>query len=347
MCSAGRRRDALDGELGERAAGAADRGLPVLAPHHDLRQQRVVERRDGDVGLQPGVDRAPTARPAAPAARPAAGRRAGSRASGSSAFTRNSIACPRAAMSCLPHGRSGSPAAIRSCSATRSMPVTSSVVGCSTWMRVFISMKKNSPRHVVDEELDGAGAAVADLAGEPHRRRGHRLPRTCDRCPGRAASSTTFCRRRCSEHSRSNRCTTSAAVAEHLHLDVPGPADEPLQVHPPVAERARRLPRRGRERRAQPGLVVDDADAAPAATRGRLEHDRVADRPRRPRRPRRRPSTPPGVPGTVGTPGGRGHLAGGRPCRPSARSPPRPGPTNVSPASTTAAANAARSDRNP
>ena len=36
---------------------------------------------------------------------------------------------------------SGSPAAIRIWSATRSRPVTSSVTGCSTWSRVFISRK--------------------------------------------------------------------------------------------------------------------------------------------------------------------------------------------------------------
>ena len=35
-----------------------------------------------------------------------------------------------------------SPAAIRICSLTRSIPVTFSVTGCSTWIRVFISMKK-------------------------------------------------------------------------------------------------------------------------------------------------------------------------------------------------------------
>ena len=37
-----------------------------------------------------------------------------------------------------------SPAAIRTCHSTRSHPVTSSVTGCSTCSRVFISMKKNS-----------------------------------------------------------------------------------------------------------------------------------------------------------------------------------------------------------
>ena len=38
--------------------------------------------------------------------------------------------------------RAARPAAIRICSRTRSSPVTSSVTVCSTWMRVFISMKK-------------------------------------------------------------------------------------------------------------------------------------------------------------------------------------------------------------
>ena len=37
---------------------------------------------------------------------------------------------------------SGSPAAIRSCCSTRSSPVTSSVTGCSTWMRAFSSRKQ-------------------------------------------------------------------------------------------------------------------------------------------------------------------------------------------------------------
>jgi hypothetical protein len=36
------------------------------------------------------------------------------------------------------------PAATRICSCTMSMPVVISVTGCSTWIRVFISMKKNS-----------------------------------------------------------------------------------------------------------------------------------------------------------------------------------------------------------
>ncbi len=61
----------------------------------------------------------------------------------SSALMRHSNACPRGTTSAW-ETDSGSPAATRSCSRTRSMPTTISVMVCSTWMRVFISRKKNS-----------------------------------------------------------------------------------------------------------------------------------------------------------------------------------------------------------
>src|SRR3990172_4731159 len=48
------------------------------------------------------------------------------------------MAAPRCGMSSCAHGKS-SPAAIRSWAWTMSSPVTSSVTGCSTWSRVFIS----------------------------------------------------------------------------------------------------------------------------------------------------------------------------------------------------------------
>ena len=61
---------------------------------------------------------------------------------GSSALRRNSIACPSCA------GLSAAidaPAAIRSCQATRSMPLVISVTGCSTWIRVLTSMNESVP----------------------------------------------------------------------------------------------------------------------------------------------------------------------------------------------------------
>jgi hypothetical protein len=131
-------------------------------------------------------------------------------------------------------------------------------------------------RLVVHEELDRARAAVADLAGQPRGRGRHRVAH-----PGVDA------RGECLLHhllppplQRAlplEQVHGVAPVTEHLHLDVAGPAHEALQVHPPVPERARRLPGRGRERGAQRGLVLDDPDATPAPARGGLQHDRVAD----------------------------------------------------------------------
>ncbi len=59
---------------------------------------------------------------------------------GSSALMRHSSAWPLKVTSFWAK-ESGSPAATRICSLTRSRPVTSSVTPCSTWIRVFISMK--------------------------------------------------------------------------------------------------------------------------------------------------------------------------------------------------------------
>ena len=59
---------------------------------------------------------------------------------GSSALMRHSMAWPRIWIARCVKG-SFSPAAMRICICTMSMPVTISVTGCSTCTRVFISMK--------------------------------------------------------------------------------------------------------------------------------------------------------------------------------------------------------------
>jgi len=50
------------------------------------------------------------------------------------------IAAPRCSTSSCKN-QSGSPAAMRICALIKSMPVTISVTGCSTWMRALTSMK--------------------------------------------------------------------------------------------------------------------------------------------------------------------------------------------------------------
>ena len=64
----------------------------------------------------------------------------GTKVKGFSAVIRASMLQPWIRRSSCRNG-SGSPAAIRICSFTRSIPVMFSVTGCSTWTRVFISMK--------------------------------------------------------------------------------------------------------------------------------------------------------------------------------------------------------------
>ena len=59
---------------------------------------------------------------------------------GSSAYRRHSMAAPWIRMSSWAQG-SGAPSATAIWAATRSIPVTISVTGCSTWSRAFTSMK--------------------------------------------------------------------------------------------------------------------------------------------------------------------------------------------------------------
>ena len=61
---------------------------------------------------------------------------------GSSPLIRNSMECPRITGSVYP---SSSPIAMRNCSRTKSIPVTSSLTGCSTCKRVFTSRNEIVP----------------------------------------------------------------------------------------------------------------------------------------------------------------------------------------------------------
>ncbi len=123
---------------------------------------------------------------------------------GSSALMRNSNACPVGAGVSVKDGPS--PNAIRNCSRTRSVPVTSSVTGCSTCSRVFTSRneivpsaaRRNStvpaPRYCTSAQI--ARAASWNAA------------RCASVRPGAGASSMSFWLRRCMEQSRSPTTTT-------------------------------------------------------------------------------------------------------------------------------------------
>jgi hypothetical protein len=140
-------RHAADAELAQRAVHALDGLVGVWRPGRDLDQQRVVVRRDhraavGRAAVEPDAEagRAAVGGDAAVVGREAVLRVLG----GDAALQRVAVErmCPAR------HGRSGvaaspmrAPSVMRICALTMSMPVTSSVTVCSTWMRGLTSMK--------------------------------------------------------------------------------------------------------------------------------------------------------------------------------------------------------------
>jgi hypothetical protein len=127
------------------------------------------------------------------------------------------------------------------------------------------------------EELDGARAEVADLAGQAggvvaqpvaHTGRQVGCRRLLDQLlvaplHGAVAVAEVY--------------DVAVRVRQHLHLDVPRPLEVALQVHLGPAERGAGLAGRGGQRGVETGGVVHDAHAAPAAAERGLDHDRPAD----------------------------------------------------------------------
>ena len=91
-------------------------------------------------------------------------------------------------------------------------------------------------------------------------------------------------------------------VRQHLKFDVPRRADELLQVDVGGTERAARFVLRLREQRRQVLGLGDDAHAASAAARRRLENHRIADLLRQFAAPLPATLSTPGEPGSTGTP---------------------------------------------
>ena len=184
---------------------------------------------------------------------------------------------------------SGSPAAIRSWSATRSRPVTSSVTGMLD-LEPRVHLEEGELAAVVEQELARARrsrsrprrASASAAVAQP--RRG--APAST---AGDGVSSRTFWWRRWIEQSRSPRWTPVAVrVEQDLDLDV---ARRPRRAARGSAGRRRRRPAprgaRRRARRREPLEVADDAHPLAAAAGRGLDEQRVR-RSRRGRRSARR-----------------------------------------------------------
>ena len=88
----------------------------------------------------------------------------------------------------------------------------------------------------------------------------------------------TFWLRRWIEQSRTPIAqAVPVAVGDHLHLDVPGAGDQPLEEDGAVAEGAQRLVAGALVGVLEVGGGGHHADAAATAAGGGLEHERVAD----------------------------------------------------------------------
>src|SRR5882757_3006404 len=138
--------------------------------------------------------------------------------------------------SCL--SGSSSPKATRNCHSTRSIPVMSSVTGCSTCRRVFISMKNTS----LPSETNSMVLPPLQRAFPLEQRQ-----------------------------------EIAVAVADHLHLDVPWVVDVFLDQHAVIAERSLCLALCADDRRPELRRRTHHAHAAPAAARGSLYQHRKAD----------------------------------------------------------------------
>ncbi len=225
------------------------------------------------------------------------------------------------------------------------MPVTSSVTGCSTCSRVFISRKKKL-LSCAGDEFDGAGAVVADGLGQRDRLLAHLLARRL----------VEQRRRRLLDHflvaaldrafALAEIDDVAVLVAQHLDLDVARIGDEFLDEHAVVAEGGFRLRLGAGEAFLHFGFAVGDAHALAAAAGGGLDHHRVADFVGDLRSPRRRRSMMPRWPGTVET------CAAAAAFFDSILSPIAAmalgfGPMNTMPAASSALGKASRSDRKP
>ena len=211
---------------------------------------------------------------------------------------------------------------MRSCSRTMSIPVTSSLTGCSTWSRAFSSMKYQRAVRA-EEELERPGVQVADVtAGSRYRLLHRRAYLLVERRRGRlldqllvAPLDRAF--------ALAEREDAAVGVAEHLDLDVPGRGQRLLQVERAVPERRLRL-RTRRLVRVLQVLRRRRRAASPCRRRPRGPSGGPGSRARpRPSGPRRRSAYPHPGRGGPRRPRARASPAPCLPCAPSRR---RPGP---------------------
>ena len=214
------------------------------------------------------------------------------------------MAWPRTSTWVSSAGGSGSPAAIRSWSADQ---VEAGDGFGDRVLDLDAGVDLQEPERLpggLEEELDRAGADVADGAGDGQGGVAQPARAACGSTAGDGASSTSFWCRRWIEHSRSNSWTMRPCVSARSWTSTwRGRLQPALEEH-----RRRRRRRAPAWRRAaatavgQVARVADDPHADAAAAVGRLDQQGEPDLGGAPRPGRRRPARPPPHAGSTGTP---------------------------------------------
>ena len=155
------------------------------------------------------------------------------------------------------------------------MPVTSSVTGCSTCSRVFISRKTNRPRRrppgTRRSRRRGTPRLAASTAAASIR------SRSPAETPGDGVSSTIFWWRRCTEQSRSPSASTRPSARPRICTSTCRARSRSARSRSPAAEEPLRARAGGLEAGRRPASSAADAHADAAAAGRRLDHDGIAD----------------------------------------------------------------------
>jgi hypothetical protein len=265
--------DALHDELLERPAQAVDRLAAVAAPGHELRHHRVVVHRDGGALEHAAVDA--DADPVGRPVREDPARRRREVLVGVLGVDARLDRVARDAQVLLPEGE-------RLARRDADHLLHDVDAGDRLGDRVLdldprVHLEEVEVPLRVHEELDRAGAAVADRARRGDGGLAHALaPRGRHAVGGRLLDHLlvpALDRALALEEVHG----PAVAVGQHLDLDVPRLFDELLHVQTVVAERGARLAARARRRGRDLGLAAHEPHALAAAARGGLDHDGRTD----------------------------------------------------------------------
>ncbi len=183
-----------------------------------------------------------------------------------------------------------SPDAMRNCSPTMSTPETSSVTGCSTCSRVFISMKYTAFDFEIEDELDRARADVADLVGNRGGVLQHRVAKILGQHRRIGFLEHLLLVALHAAVAQAQHPAVAVRVAQQLRFDVAQRRHVLLEVDVAVAECARASTVTRWNSLVEIVRRIDHLDALAAAAVHRLDQHRIADLIRPPRRRVRRSS---------------------------------------------------------